>query len=248
MSGSFSLSDFLAAEASLYGKTPRGLARWDARVKVALAAAGVLGNVLLPSVLLSTVLWLAAWTGLAFTRVPWRQAALFIFAPLWATLMVIAGFAWGFGTEPLFHVGSVTFYREGLLMGGAAGLRVLAEMSLMAALILSTTFTDILAVLRWFRLPAIIVDLLGAMYRYVFLLFDEYETMRTAARARGGYRDYLTGMRSMGLILAQVFLRALERAERVDMAMRVRGRDALDQSAAGSRQPAAAGAASSAAD
>jgi cobalt/nickel transport system permease protein len=225
MSGTFSLQDFLAAEASLYGQAPRGLGRWDARVKVGLAAAAILANVLLPSIALSTALWLTAWTGLALSRVPWRQAALFIFAPLWATLLVVAGFSWGFGTTPLGHWGPLTFYKEGLVLGYAAGLRVLAEMSWMAALILTTPFTDILGALRWYKVPAVVTELLAAMYRYVFLLFDEYQSMRAAARARGGYKDYGTGMRSLGLILAQIFLRALERAERVDQAMRVRGRD-----------------------
>ena len=226
MSGAFSLSDFLAAEAGLYVRRPRGLARLDARLKLGLAAAGILANVLFPSPELSALLCALALVGLAATRVPWRQAVLFIFAPLWATLLVVVGYSWGFGQTPLATLGGLTFYREGLLQGLAAGARVLAEMSLMAALILSTAFTDILAALRWYRVPGVVVDLLAAMYRYVFLLFDEYACMRAAARARGGYQTWWQGLRSLGLILAQVFLRALERAERVDMAMRVRGRDA----------------------
>jgi cobalt/nickel transport system permease protein len=225
MSGTFSLQDFLAAEASIYGQAPRGLGRWDARVKVGLAVLAILANVFVAEVTLSTVLWLLAWTGLIVSRVPWRQAALFIFAPLWATLLVVAGFSWGFGTTVLAHWGPLTFYKEGLFMGLAAGLRVLAEMSWMAALILTTPFTDILSALRWFKVPEVVVDLLAAMYRYVFLLFDEFQTMRAAARSRGGFSDYRTGMATMGLILAQIFMRALERAERVDAAMRVRGRD-----------------------
>lgn len=225
MSGTFSVSDFLAAENSLYGQAPRGLGRWDARVKLALSAVLLLANVLVARPDLSAVIWLSAWVGLAWSRVPWRQAALFIFAPLWATLIVVLGYGWGFGTEPLFHVFGVAFYKEGLLQGASAGLRVLAEMSWMAALMLTTPFRDILAGLRWFKVPEAFTELLAAMYRYVFLLFDEYQSMRAAARARGGYSNYLTGMRTLGLILAQIFMRALDRAERVDQAMRVRGRD-----------------------
>jgi cobalt/nickel transport system permease protein len=228
MSGSFSLSDFLAAEAKLYGEAPRGLGRWDARLKLALCAVAVLANVLLPAVGLSAGLALAAWCGLAASRVPWRQALLFVVAPLWATLMVVAGYGFGFGSTPLFHWGPLTFYREGLQQGLAAGLRVLAEMSWMAALMLTTPFTEILGALRWFRVPEALVDLLASMYRYVFLLFDEYSAMSAAARARGGYRDWRTGMATLGLILSQIFMRALDRAERIDQAMRVRGRDSLE--------------------
>jgi cobalt/nickel transport system permease protein len=181
--------------------------------------------VLKPQPWLSGALALLAWAGLAVSRVPWRQAALFIFAPLWATSMVVLGFGFGFGETPLFAVGGAVFYREGLLQGLQAGLRVLAEISWIAALMLTTPFTEILAGLRWFRVPSLLVDLLSSMYRYVFLLFDEYSAMRAAARSRGGSQNWRSAMATMGLILAQVFLRALDRAERVDQAMRVRGRD-----------------------
>lgn len=227
MSGSFSLSDFLAAEAKLYGEAPRGLGRWDARVKLLLCLAAVLLNVLVLHMGLSAVLAGLALLGLLISRVPWRQALLFVVAPLWATLMVVLGFGFGFGSTPLFHWGPLTFYREGLLQGAAAGLRVLVEMSWIAALVLTTPFTEILAALRWYRVPAVLVDLLASMYRYVFLLFDEYSAMKSAARARGGFATWRAGMGTLGLILAQVFMRALDRAERIDQAMRVRGRDSI---------------------
>lgn len=225
MSSSFSLSDFLAAEAKLYGQAPRGLGRWDARLKLGLCLPAVALNVLWPDPRLSAGLWLAAWAGLAWTRVPWRQALLFVVAPLWATLMVVAGFGFGFGETVLFRVGPLAYRLEGLQQGLQVGLRVLAEVSWIAALVLTTPFGEILAALRWFRVPAVLVDLLAAMYRYTFLLFDEYQAMTAAARARGGQRDWRTRMATLGLVLAQVFLRALDRAERVDQAMRVRGRD-----------------------
>jgi cobalt/nickel transport system permease protein len=225
VSGSFSLADFLTAETSLYLNARRGLGRWDARLKLALCAAAILANVLLLSRTLSVLLWLAAWTGLAWSRVPWRQAALFIFAPLWATLLVMLGFGLGFGGTPMAHWGPFTLTVEGLEQGYAAGLRVLAEMSWVAALMLTTPFGEILDALRWYRLPSALVDLLAAMYRYIFLLYDEYTAMRAAALVRGGFNGYWRGLKSMGLILAQIFLRALDRAERIDQAMRVRGRD-----------------------
>jgi cobalt/nickel transport system permease protein len=226
MSGSFSLHDFLAAESALYGQARRGLGRWDARLKLGLCAFAILANVLVLERRLSLALWALAWAGLAASRVPWRQAALFIFAPLWATLIVITGFAWGFGTTVWFELGPLTFYREGFSQGLDAGLRVLSEMSWMAALMLTTPFSEILGALRWFRVPASLVDLVASMYRYIFLLFDEFGAMSAAAKARGGYSDWRTGMRTLGLILSQIFMRALDRAERIDQAMRVRGRDA----------------------
>ena len=105
MSGSFSLADFLIAETALYGGQRKGLGRWDPRLKLGLCAIAILANVLWISKELSVSLWLLAWIGLGFSRVPWRQAALFIFAPLWATLLVVIGFSLGFGGTPIAHWG-----------------------------------------------------------------------------------------------------------------------------------------------
>jgi len=223
MSSGLSLTDFIATEHGLYGRPPRGLDRWDARVKLALCAAAVLSNVLVARAGLSAALVALAWAGLIASRIAWRQAMAFILAPAWATLIVMIGFGLGFGTQPLWSLGPLTLYREGLFMGLSAGLRVLAEMSWAAALMLSTHFTDILAALRWFRVPPVLVDTLAAMYRYIFVLFDEYKSMASSAKARGGFNGYLRMLSTVGMILAQGFLRALDRAERIDMAMRVRG-------------------------
>lgn len=224
MSSGLSLTDFLATEHGIYGRPPRGLDRWDARLKLGLTAAAVLSNVLIARADLSALLVLVAWTGMLVSRIAVRKAMVFILAPAWATLIVVAGFGIGFGSQPLFHWGPLTFYREGMGMGLSAALRVLAEMSWAAALMLTTPFVDILAALRWYRVPSVVVDTLAAMYRYIFVLFEEFKSMIAAAKARGGFKNYPKGLATLGMILAQGFMRALERAERIDQAMRARGR------------------------
>jgi cobalt/nickel transport system permease protein len=146
-----------------------------------------------------------------------------LLAPAWATAVVMAGYAWGFGTTPLWHWGWLTLYREGLEMGLNAGLRVLSEMACVGLLILSTPFFEILEALRWFRLPAVLVDTLAFMYRYIFLLFDEFTAMRASAKVRGGYAGYRLSLGTSGRIAAQIFLRSYDRAERISQAMKARG-------------------------
>ena len=223
MSGSFSLSDLLAVEEGQFGARPRGLRRVDARVKLAFCAAAVLWNALLPDPRVSAALLLLAWAGLISSRVTLGQAAWFILAPAWAVSLVVLGFGAGFGHTALLALGPVTFYKEGLAQGLQAGLRVLAEMSWAAALVLTTPFTQVLQGLRWWKVPEVLVDTLGYMYRYLFLLHDEFNAMRTAARARGGYSSLSAGWHSSGQIVAHVFLRALERAGRIQQAIRARG-------------------------
>jgi cobalt/nickel transport system permease protein len=224
VSSGLSLTDFLATEHGIYGRQPRGLDRWDARLKLGLTAAAVLSNVLIARTDLSAGLILLAWVGLLLSRIPVRQTMVFILAPAWATFLVMIGFGLGFGQDALFRWGPLTFYREGMALALAAALRVVAEMSWTAALMLTTPFVDILVALRWCRVPPVVVDTLAAMYRYIFVLFEEYKTMTASAKARGGFNGYIKGMTTAGMILSQGFMRALDRAQRIDQAMRARGR------------------------
>ncbi len=223
MSGSISLSDLLAVEEQVYGSKPHGLRRLDARLKLALCAALVMANVLLARIGFSAGLLLLCWAGLAASRVALRQALWFVLAPAWATTLVVFGFSIGFGHSVLGQWGPLTFYEEGLWQGVAAGLRVLSEMACAACLVLTTPFNQILSALRTFKVPAILVDTLGFMYRYFFMLWDETSAMRDAARVRGGFSGWARGMRTSGAILGAIFLRAYDRSQRISQAMRARG-------------------------
>lgn len=223
MSGQLSLQDFFQVERAQFLKRARGLRLWDPRLKVALTVAAVSANVLWYSPELSIALLALALVGFQVTRVPLRQAFVFLVAPAWATLIVMIGYSVGFGRTAIFELGPITFYREGVSLGLSAGLRVVGEMSWIGLLILTTPFTEILDALRWFRIPAILVDTLAFMYRYVFLLCDEFLAMRASARTRGGLSTYRGSMNTLGLITSQVFLRSFDRSMRISHAMRARG-------------------------
>ncbi len=87
-------------------------------------------------------------------------------------------------------------------------------------------FRELLMVLRRWRCPVVFVAMLGFMYRYVFILWDELRRLRNARDARefgGGsrIRQWAMGAQMIGLLL----LRAMERAERTHRAMLARGWD-----------------------
>ena len=205
------------------GRLRSGLHCVDARLKLALVVAAVLFNVVLLDYRLSLGLLLAAWAGIAASRAPLRQMAWFVLAPVWATLPVVFGLALGLGQTPLMRIGHLTLYHEGLAQGGQAGLRVLADTAWAGLLFMTTPFTEILAALRWFRVPTVVADTLGFMYRYVFLLWEEFSAMRVSARARGGLSGWRREWRTTGVITAQVFLRAYDRAQRIQQAVQARG-------------------------
>jgi cobalt/nickel transport system permease protein len=223
MSGQFSLADYIAVEEAQFGVKAHALRRMDARLKLALAAALIAVNVFIADWRLSTAVLGLAWLGLAASRTPFKQALWFILAPAWATALVIFGFSIGFGAEAIGSLGPLTFYREGLMQGLSAGLRVLSEMACAAALVLTTPFVQILKALRWYRVPEVLVETLGFMYRYIFLLVDEAAAMKSAALVRGGYATLISGFRTNGSIMAHIFIRAYDRSQRIAQAAQARG-------------------------
>lgn len=223
MSGKLSLRDFLEIEERLFSETARGWRASAAGMKMAVASGAIALNVLVAKFALSLGLLAIAAAVLIWSRVPRRQILLFLLAPAWATLLVVAGFTIGFGSTPIFSIGPVTAYREGLLEGLAAAARVACDMAWMAALFLTTPFTEQMTILKKIRVPGVLIDTLGFMYRYVFLLWDEFDRMWTAAKARGGLSTRSRRLETVSRLAAQIFLQAYDRAARIDLSIRARG-------------------------
>lgn len=111
------------------------------------------------------------------------------------------------------------------------GLHVFAAMLVRSTLCLfclvllacTTRFTDILHVLWRIRFPALLVTTLALMHRYLFLLADEMSRMLRARRSRTFAGSRLSAWGSLSMVLAHLFVRSLERAERIYAAMCARG-------------------------
>lgn len=87
----------------------------------------------------------------------------------------------------------------------------------------TTRFTDLLDGLRSLRVPGLLVTILALTYRYLFLLIEEAGRMRRARLCRSGvHRQGLDWWLST-TVIAQLFIRSTERAERVHAAMSARG-------------------------
>ena len=225
MSGQLSLRDFFEVERSQYAGVAYGWRRWDPRWKLGLSVLAMALNVLFAKAWLSGSLLAIAALGMLYSRCQWRHVALFLFAPGSAVLVLVMGMAFGFGVTPWGHVGPFTFYEEGLFMGLNAGLRVAADVVWAGLLMITTPFQGLLNALRWYRVPSVLVDTLSYIYRYVFLLYDEFSAMRNSAQVRGGFVDMRSSFSTSGQIAAKVFLRSYDRADRVWQAMQARGGD-----------------------
>jgi cobalt/nickel transport system permease protein len=100
-----------------------------------------------------------------------------------------------------------------------------STLSLATVLLLSNTtpFADLLAVLRRLRVPAVFVNTLAMMYRYIFILSDEMLRTLRARRSRTFARRNARNWALLSSVLGQLFLRSAGRAERIYQAMIARG-------------------------
>jgi cobalt/nickel transport system permease protein len=118
--------------------------------------------------------------------------------------------------------------RPGLIQAGSLLLRAWLAVQAAALLLGTTRFRDLLWALESVGVPAVIVSLLGLTYRYIFLLADEALHMLRARRARspdGRGPGMRWQARAAGGMVGALFLRALERSQRVHDAMLSRGYD-----------------------
>jgi cobalt ECF transporter T component CbiQ len=200
-----------------------GWHHWDARIKLLLVVAAIALNVVVAQGWLSITLLVISLFFIARSRIPLRLLTVFFLAPALGTLVVFAGFSIGFGMQPLFSIGPVTVFREGVELGSSAAARVASEISWTATLMLTTPLPRLMEALRFYRMPQALIDAIAMAYRYAFLLADEFYRMIAAARVRGGLKGFYGKLQSTAMILAQVVLRAYDRAARLQQAMTARG-------------------------
>lgn len=105
----------------------------------------------------------------------------------------------------------------GLLAKGTLG--VIASLTLAA----TTQPQDLLMGLQRLRMPALLVQIMGFMIRYLEVVTDELRRMRIARESRGfssrDPRQWPVLAKTMGAL----FIRSFERGERVHLAMLARG-------------------------
>lgn len=87
-------------------------------------------------------------------------------------------------------------------------------------------FEQLLITLRRLKVPAVVVAILAFMYRYVFVVWDELDKMRTARKARNFSCGSLWfRWKTLSQMIGMLLIRSLNRAERIHGAMLSRGWD-----------------------
>lgn len=206
----------------------------DPRLKIALTTGFILAANLMPVgrwaglALLLAAAWAACLS--AGLRLGWLLRRTLLAAPF---VLAALPLPFTYGGPAIAHVPWL-----GWPVSAAGSLRLAAVLArswlaVQAALLLAATtpFPAILWGLAGLRVPRVLVSVIALMYRYIFVLYDEAQRL---LRARAARSALLPGRRPPGLawqartagnMAGVLFVRAVERSERVYSAMLARGYD-----------------------
>lgn len=209
---------------------------FDARLKLLLAVAAILGITLLPSgsfVALGLVFLVLLTCSVIARLGPWRLLRGSVIVLPFA--LVALPLLFTRPGEPLVTFGlgplTLTVTSEGLR--DALTIVLKSWLSVQVALLLTytTAFADLLEALRALRLPAMMVGIISSMYRFLAVIGEEASRMNRARASRsatavgGGGASLVWRGRVTGALVGSLFIRSYERSERVYAAMLSRGYD-----------------------
>lgn len=190
---------------------------------VAMIAVVLVNDPYTPAMFLAVSLALTLWTGVLRGRGVLRLApfGFFAFAMFWMNA------AWANVTDAavVWSAGPLHFTDEGILIGLALGLRILA-VGLLTVVFLSTMDPTemVLSLVQQFRFPPRLAYSLMAALRFVPTLESEMQIIRAAHRIRGaGVDGRFAWGRWMYRYAIPLLAGGIRRAERVAIAMEARG-------------------------
>ena len=140
-----------------------------------------------------------------------------VFAPFLKEGEVIASYPFWFFELGVTHEGVMVFLNALI----KSWLSVLS----MVTLVSTTTPPEILKGFERLKMPRVIVMIISFMYRYIFVLVEELMAMKTARDSRSFGGGRIWHIKTIGNLVAVLFIRSYERGERVYYSMLSRGFD-----------------------
>jgi len=114
--------------------------------------------------------------------------------------------------------------RGGWLTAANICIKFVLGLLALTALTCTTPFSSLLAAMRKLGIARLLVQQLAFLYRYIFVLIDQGMRIRRGRDFRGAARAPLAlRLQAIGGIIGSLFLRTIERSERIHTAMCARG-------------------------
>jgi len=208
------------------GNSP--LHRRDARVKIVAACVLTLIVALTSSFLVATGALADACLLLLVARLPTGRVVKHVLAVniftlfLWLTLPCTYSSA--HGGDVLIAIGPLVLSRDGIRLCALITLKSNAIVLTLMALLSTSSIASLGHGLEGLGAPPRLCFMLLSTYRYIFVIYQEYQRLQRAARMRGFVaRTNLHTYKTYSYLLAMTLVKSWNRARRVHQAMLLRG-------------------------
>jgi len=122
-------------------------------------------------------------------------------------------------------IGSIYLYlsQQGVDQARIVFVRAIALTSCLYFILLTVPMFEIIRVLNQGGCPVLITELMGLMYRFIFILTDTASELLTAQQSRMGYGTWRTGIRSLSVLVGQLLHRTLHNYRQLALGLAARG-------------------------
>jgi cobalt/nickel transport system permease protein len=102
---------------------------------------------------------------------------------------------------------------------------ILASVSCLYFLVLSTPLNQFIWVLKKAKLPTVFIEIMGITYRFIFVLLEKMNEIYIAQTSRLGYQNYKSGFSSVAQLIVSLFIKSIRSAKDLQIAIDSRGGD-----------------------
>ena len=117
----------------------------------------------------------------------------------------------------------IDFYPSAIPLAIVSALRVVSGLLIIIIFVGTTTLSEILSALSFFKMPEIVIEIFLIIYKYIFIINDEGLKMKTAQTLRLGYKNFRLSLESFGNLAGMMIVRSASRGAKMVDAMQIRG-------------------------
>ncbi|NOU95569.1 cobalt ECF transporter T component CbiQ [Paenibacillus sp. LMG 31456] len=101
--------------------------------------------------------------------------------------------------------------------------RIIACLSCMTFIMLTTPISELFQVMKRLRVPALVLEMMLIMYRFLFLLESIALDMYTAQKSRGGQTGFKNRLNDTAILIVRLFAKSMQRYKGVSYGLITRG-------------------------
>lgn len=188
--------------------------------KFAFAVATMVICLVLPSLVTHLVVLLLM-AGLLILRagIPWQVYLKLMALPFSFLVVSVVTIALSISRNPAFGIYGITVGEmtlgvtaQSLLVASQLLLKSLSSVSCLYFLSLTTPMLEIISVLKKLRVPALFLELMSLIYRFIFVLLETANRMFTTQSSRCGYVTVKRAYFSLGQLISNLFIKSYHRS------------------------------------